>query len=139
MKYIFYILIILLILGYIFYQRALSFFKALIVNYQISVIEINNVNKLILSISVFNPNTAKIVITNPVITILDGNNNLLVRLELLSENKKIKLVQGENIYDFKVTNKLIFSNGINLQNIKTFFSAKIYGLSFSKEIPTRLQ
>lgn len=135
------LLITLLILGiiiYVFYVNAIDFFQSLKVNYQILGNQIQNGTQLILRINVFSPRKYNLSITNPTITALDNNGNLLVKLDLLSENKRVKLQQGDNQYDFKILQKLQFSDTLDLTKVNTFFSGKIYGVDFTKQIPNQI-
>lgn len=133
------IALVLAIIGFLLYQRFKSAFSQFVVSYQILGTTILNANtQLILSIRIFNPNNIRLKITNPQISVFDGNANLLLRLDLQDINKTVYLQQGSNEYNFKIKEKLQFINPLNLTSIKTYFSATIYGFTFSKEIPTNI-
>lgn len=135
MRILLIISIILAAIVYFYYQRIKTYFSQLAITYTITSIN-NGVynNQLSLKINIVNPNDFSFKITNPEITILDGNNNLIVLLDLLDENKNVYLVKGNNQYTFKIKDKLLFINPISLINIKIFFSATIYGIKLNKQI-----
>lgn len=135
MKYLLSILLIILIIGYYFYNKALQFFKSLQVSYTIALIG----NKTpIIAIRVFNPTSIQLKINNPEIRVYDGNSNLLIRLVLFDSDKNAILITGENIFNFTIVERLQFTSPINLNQTKTFFSASIYGIKFNKQIPTNI-
>jgi hypothetical protein len=138
MKTLLFTLLILVAIAYVLYVNAMDFFSNIKVNYQILGNQIQQGTQLVLRINVFSPRKYNLTITNPIISVYDNNGNLLVRLDLLAENKKVKLQQGDNQYDFKILEKLQFQNTLDLTQVKTFFSARIYGVDFTKQIPNQI-